>query len=431
MTPALSAAHVVLAQKGWQALAGLVTVALVTRFLSPEEQGLYYAIGSLMSSFLVLDLGLSGLLVQVSARMFAGLSFAANGQVQPAGPDKQAFLQMLAWCRRWYARAAWIALLLIPIGYGYFTAASDSASTGAWQGPWLVVVVCAALSMSALPLQAVVEGAGRVSEVYLVRLAHYVFGALMAWALLAAGWGLYAPAAAPLLVALATHVWVRSRYKSLTQEAQLTQGNFSEREALWPLQKRVALTWAASYAFLNAPTLVAFYFLDAATAGRIGLSMVVANLLGSMCASWLIAKVPRITQDTAMGAHAQSRAVFALEFKRAMGWMLVCYGMLSLLAWGIADWPIAQRFLGPLDMLVMSAAFMVFHAISMLGVYFRAQSQERLALPLAIGTALGTGLACLLAPHFGSLGVVLAFLGAFVLVALPAMSNAWRASLKE
>jgi hypothetical protein len=428
VTSLFSAAHIVLLQKAWQALAGLVTVALVTRFLSPAEQGYYYAIGSLVSSFLVLDLGLSGLLVQVSARMSAGLSLGVKGALAPEGLERQRFLQMLAWCRRWYTRAGLLTLLLFPLGYAYFSAAEKGAPSGVWQLPWLVVVLCAAASMTAMPLQALVEGAGRVAEVYLVRLGHYAAGSLLAWGLLVAGLGVYAPAMAPLAVTALTFLWVHVRYPRLLEPTGQAGEPFPWREQLWPLQKRVALTWAANYAFLNAPTLVAFYFIDPASAGRLGLSMVVANLLGSMCASWLIAKTPLITQLAASGERSQARATFAREFFRALVLMAGAYAAMVLVVWGGAAWEVMHRFLPPSELLVLAGAFLVFHGMGMLAIHFRALGQERLALPMAVATAVGVLLAGLLAQPLGLLGICGAIFLSLLLVCVPMMGVSWRGS---
>ena len=64
---------------------------------------------------------------------------------------------------------------------------------------------------------------------------------------------------APLAVAAMTFLWVRARYPRLLQPSAQGAEPFPWREQLWPLQKRVAVTWAANYAFLNAPTLLVEY----------------------------------------------------------------------------------------------------------------------------------------------------------------------------
>jgi len=419
-----SPAHIVLLQKGWQALSGFVTALLVAYFLSPEEQGYYYAIGSLLSGYILLDLGLSGLLVQISARMFPGLELRAGGQLAPPGAARSSFLAMVGWSRRWYAKASLLALLLIPIGFVYFSFAKTGLQDINWQWPWVLVVIAVALSMPVYPLISVIEGTGRIAEVYLVRLAHYGLGALLAWTLLASDLGLYAPAMAPLAVALTAFAWLRLHHCALLDDAESRTG-FSWRDQVWPLQKRVALSWLASYAFLNTPTLIVFYFSDAVSAGQLGLSIIIANILGSLCASWLIAKVPRITHLAAQGHGEDSKRLFLSEFRKAVLLMLVAYGAGIAAVWSIGGTSIANRILPHFELTLLFGVFMVFHGVSMLAVYFRANNQEPMALTVTLSTLASVLLACFLATDYGVLGVLNSFLAIYGGVCVIAMYLAW------
>lgn len=421
----LTPAHIVLLQKGWQAGSGFMTALLVTCFLSPAEQGYYYAIGSLLSGYVLLDLGLSPLLVQISARMFPGLTIGAGGHVTPLGETRSAFLGLAAWSLRWYGRASLLALLLLPIGYLYFSLATVGLEDIDWQWPWLLAVVAIALSLSAYPALAILEGTGRVSEVYLLRLIHYAIGAVLAWALLANGLGLYSPAMAPVAVATVTFVWLRFRYRDLFAVAERGQG-FSWREEVWPLQKRVALTWFSSYTFLNWPTLAVFYFLDAVSAGRLGLSIVVANIVGSLCASSLIAKVPRLTHLVVEGRAAESRCLFGVEFRKAFLMMCAAYAVCLVTLILLKGVPIASRLLVPFDLALLFGVFLMFHSLSMLAVHFRARGREMLAIPMLIATLVSVPISCALAGAYGIVGVIGSFLAAYGLICVPLMARAWR-----
>ncbi len=421
-----SAAYVVLGQKAWQALAGVITALLVTRFLSLEQQGFYFAIGSLLSAFLLIDLGLSGLLVQLSARMFPGLAFDGRGGLHPEGTTKRQFVEMLGWCRRWYGRASILALGLLPLGYLYFSSAVVGAGSVRWQFPWAVAVVCAAFSLAVLPAQSVVEGSGRVAEVYGVRLAHYTVGAASGWFLLASGHGLLAPAMAPLAVAGVTSAWVALRYRGLLADLRSDSDRFPWRQQVWPLQKRVAISWVSNYVFLNLPTLLVFYFVEAGAAGRLGLSIAVGNLLGSMCASWLIAKVPQITQMAAQGQRVESRVLFLREFKRACWLMAAGYALFVLLVIAGSGLSIVERLLTPSELAVLFAVFVVFHSVAIMSAYFRAIAREAMAAPLLQATLLALILALWTVQGYGVTGVLGSFLAGYVCVCVPAMVLAWR-----
>jgi hypothetical protein len=53
--------------RGWGSLAGLITVALIARFLSPAEQGYYYTFGSLLALQIVFELGFSFVILQMAS----------------------------------------------------------------------------------------------------------------------------------------------------------------------------------------------------------------------------------------------------------------------------------------------------------------------------------------------------------------------------
>jgi hypothetical protein len=421
----LAPAHIVFLQKGWQAFSGFITALLAAHFLSPEEQGYYYVFGSLLSGYVLLDLGLSGLLVQISARMFLGLELRAGGQLAPPGVARSSFLTMVAWSRRWYAKTSLLTLLLIPIGFVYFSYAKTGVQGIGWQWPWVLIVIASVLSVSTYSTLSIIEGTGRVAEVYWVRLGHYALGALMAWALLVGGKGLYAPAMPPLAIALTTVLWFRLRYRGLLEDASQNHG-FSWRDEVWPLQKRVALFWLASYIFLNAPTLVVFYFSDAVSAGQLGLTSVIANILGSLCASWLIAKVPHITNLVSLGRDADSKSLFSKGFVKALLLMTLGYVAAVLAVILAGHLSIAQRLLPPLETALLFAMFAIFHSIGMLSVHFRARGREVLAYPLLIATSLALTVSCLIAPGWGTIGVIMAYLFAYALICIPAMILGWK-----
>ena len=60
--------------RGWASVAGLVTVALIARFLSPSEQGYYYTFGSLIALQIVFELGFSFVILQMASHERAHLA---------------------------------------------------------------------------------------------------------------------------------------------------------------------------------------------------------------------------------------------------------------------------------------------------------------------------------------------------------------------
>ncbi len=67
--------------RGWASLAGLVTVALIARFLSPAEQGYYYTFGSLIALQIVFELGFSFVILQMASHERAHLTLSPRRSI--------------------------------------------------------------------------------------------------------------------------------------------------------------------------------------------------------------------------------------------------------------------------------------------------------------------------------------------------------------
>jgi hypothetical protein len=331
---------------------------------------------------------------------------------------------MLDWSRTWFARLGMLTLLLFPLGYAYFSFARPGLDSRSWAGPLALVTLSVAASMPSYPLLSVVEGSDRVAEAYLVRLVCYVIGACLAWGLLVAGHGLFAPAMAPLATAVVVQVWARLRYPALVWHGDLPA--FPWREQVLPLQRKVALSCVASYLFLNAPTLIVFYLSDAVSAGRLGLSMVIANVVGALSASWLSAKLARIAQLVVTEGTAAARAVFASAFRLALLLMAAAYALTFAVLWLVREVPLAQRLLAPSDIALLFFVFSMFHTAGMVGVYFRARGEEFIASPLIIATGLAVLSSAFFASEHGVQGVLRSFAIMYVPVTIIAGSLSWR-----
>jgi len=410
-------AHIVALQKTIQAGTGFITAILVTIFLSPEEQGYFFTMGSLLSSYTLLDLGLSSLLIQVSARYFSGLEWGKNGEVSPANIQKSNFLALVHWTVRWYTFAGFATLILAPIGYAYFYFAKTTDHV-AWQLPWAAIVLSIAISMPGIGFLAILEGTGRIKATYALRIAHYILGALMAWTLLLSGKGLFAQAMAPVAIAVVVFYWVKTQYGLLIKACLHEESSFSWKRDLWPQHKRVAITWFSNYLFLHIPTPVVFYFVGAKAAGQMGLSMTVANVLGAISMSWVTAITPRLTTLVAQGKLVEGRALFRRGLLIALLLLLLGSIFFVGLAMLVQGNNFAVRILSPSHLALLFLVFIGFHTLNALSIYFRAFKQEPFAVPNLLTTVTIFIGSCLMAQNYGVTGVIGIMASAYLILSI-------------
>ncbi len=394
----------VLAQRTWQAAAGVITLAFVTHFLSPIEQGYFYTLASIAALYMALDMGLSAMLVQFSAREFMGLSWGAAGAVEGAAPSR--FLTLVRLSLRWYGVAALLFLLIYPAGVAFL--ANGHGNLGYdWRGPWALLVGATAAGFVLLPALALTEGSGGVVEAYAIRLVQGLMGSVAAWAVLVMGGGLYAVAMMPLVSALVAGIWLFARRRRMVVQAfREKMGNFHWGVEVWPLQWRIGASWLAGYALVLMHVPLLFRTQGPIVAGQMGVTMTVANMLSLLALSWMTARIPAMTRavstkDWAHLDHVYWRAFRTSCLAFAVGAILFFIMRLAL------EWtPYGARFLPVVETAGLLLAMGLYHVSGLFAAYLRAHLREPFLWPSLIGALLTAAAAIWAAPHWGSAGIV-------------------------
>jgi hypothetical protein len=399
-----SGSHMVLAQRCWQAGSGVATLAFVAHFLSPVEQGYFYTLASIAALYMVLDMGLSAVLVQFAAREFIGLSWGQGGRVE--GGDPARFLMLVRLSLHWYGVAALIFLFMYPVG-AMFLATGHGDLGYDWRGPWALLVCATAAGFVFLPALALTEGTGNVAEVYTIRLIQGVIGATAAWAVLAMGGGLYAVAMMPAAGAVVVGIWLFLRRRhTIIQAFQESTGNFHWGIEVWPLQWRIGASWLAGYALVLMHVPLLFRTQGPTVAGQMGVTMTVANMLSLLALSWMTARIPVMARAVSTRDWEQLDSVFWRAFRiscLAFAGGAVLFTVVRLvLVWT----PYGERFLSLPETAGLLLAMGFYHVAGLFAAYLRAYLREPFLWPSLSG-ALLTAIACIaVAPRWGAAGIV-------------------------
>src|SRR5271155_2565216 len=107
--------------RGWSSVAGLMTVALIARFLSPAEQGYYYTFGSLVALQIVFELGFSFVILQMASHERAYLTISPDYVISGDPIAHARLASVFQKTLRWYSIAAVLmAAILTPAGWHFF-----------------------------------------------------------------------------------------------------------------------------------------------------------------------------------------------------------------------------------------------------------------------------------------------------------------------
>lgn len=409
---------VVALQKITQAFTGLGTALMVSHFLSPEEQGYFYTMGSLLSSYIIFDLGLSSYLLQRSAQLSTGLTINRFDKITPNGEQCDQFLAFTHWVFKWYRNAGIVALLiLLPIGLWTLGQNADDLLHSPWFWPWILIVGVIALHMPTIGFMAILEGTGAIRETYTLKIIHYAIGALLAWGFITNGRGLYAQAFPMLATALVCYGWFFYKYtKTLNWHVPHQQ---DITQLTLPHIKHTASNWLFNYTFINTPVILSFVSGNIIFSGQLGLSITIANVGGAIAMSAVTSKLPGIIRQIEENKAEQALSTYISAIKSYGILYFVGSAVLILIIYLLNDFDISSRLLGPLDMSLLLFAFAGYHIATACTGFIRANGSNELTAPTVILTLLAIPLS-LAMHHFGSTGILISLCW----ISLPLVLNA-------
>lgn len=420
--------RLILGQRLWQGAAGLVTVLFVARFLTAEEQGWYYTFVSVAALYSVFDMGLSAAVTQTAAHMFSSLRWRPHGDVE--GPAAGRFTALLSRAARVYLLFALaFAAIVAAAGIACFGAKADEgAATMFWSGPWLTLVFATAANMLSLPLLSAVEGSGRISEVYGVRLLQGVAGSATCWAIIAGGGSLWAPAAIPGMALVVAILWLVVRRPRMLRAAlaRPSAGDFDWRREIWPLQWRIGVSWIAVYLMSQLATPILFYYQDAVVAGQMGLSLTIAHMAGLLSQSALARTVAPMSQAVAHRRWDEFAAVFSKGLRQFLAIFALGAVGIGIAYAAVMQTPYANRVLPP-EQLSLLLGFTFFYQLNAaFAAHLRAFRREPLAWISALGAVLVIVGSIAVAPIASALGVALVMLAVQGCIVFPLSFLTWR-----
>lgn len=412
--------------RSWSMLAGGATALLIPAFLSPSYQGYYYTFNAVLATQIFFELGLNHVLIQLTSHSAAHLQRDVEGNLTGDLRWMMALLSLLTLSKKWNAIMATLFFLVLLVGGNLFFENKGSLPSNEWQAIWVVLTSATALNLAMSARLAICEGLGEVGQVATLRLRQSMTGYLLLWILLLTGHGLWAATALPIVSALMTAWWlsrhsITSKLKRAVRIAPSpVNGGYTWRKDVFPLQWKIALSWASGYFIFNFLTPVVFAYQGEVEAGRLGLAMTIFSAISTIGVSWISAKVPAFAAHI---ARHERRALNTLFDRQAVRSTVVT--SVSVVVFIIASQVIGSYFpkiierLPPLFALLMLAAVTVGNSIVFaMATYMRAHKEEPLLIQSVVTAALIGGGVYWMA-NVGLMAIVAVYAAITLLVALP------------
>lgn len=406
-------AYTVLA-RGWTAAAGAATVILIAQFLTRREQGYYYTFSSLVAMQIVFELGFSFVILQLAAHESAHLTIHRDGRVEGDPVAYGRYASILQKAVRWYSVAAVLmGLTLVGAGWKFFATHEGPGPAIHWRIPWICTVIASSLTFWMDPVFSFLDGSGKVSQVATLRFSQAMLGSILGWGALIGHHGLFSPAMI-IFGQAGAGVWFLSRYRKLLLPLlrfKIGEHKISWGTEIWPFQWRMAATWASSYVTLQIFNPVLFAFRGPIEAGRMGMSLNIANAAGAIALSWMTTKAAPFG---ALAANRRFEELDRLFFRTLRQSTVILLAMDSLLIGALLIIekfvPVfSGRILGMpvFSLIVLTAVFQ--HVGAGEASYLRAHKREPLVYYWIVIAALSAATTVLTGKYWGAAGITLGY----------------------
>src|SRR5579864_3973146 len=394
----------------WSSSAGLVTVLLIARFLSPAEQGYYYTFGSLVAIQMIFELGFSYVILQLASHERALLSIAPDYEITGDPVAHARLASVIQKSVRWYSVAAvLLAATLIPVGFHFFSAHPQAGLTVSWRLPWCFAALMAAINFQIDPLLSFLEGCGYVPEIARLRFLQSVAGSLLAWCALASHHGLFAPSMMLFGMASGALVWLARKRKLVLGLLRYQTGSDRIRwnEEVWPFQWRIAVSWFCGYFIFWLFNPVLFAFRGPVEAGRMGMSLSLINAIQNIAVSWVSTKSAPFGTLIARKEYKQLDHTFFQAIRQAfavsLGGALTAW--LGCMYLNFQHLRFAQRLLDPLSLGLLLLYMMVNVIVFSESFYLRAHKQEVFFINSVVGAVTVTAFTLFFGWYYGARGI--------------------------
>lgn len=278
-----------------QGAGGFLTLFLISKFMTQEEQGFYYTFASVLGIQVFFELGLSSILVQFVAHEMANIQIVGNTF---RGEQKHIsrLASILHFSLKWYAIFALLLVLTLIFGGGYFFYRNTmNIEHIQWKTPWLIVAFFAGSNLLLSPIMAILQGMHKVKEMAQLALIQQIIVMSISWLSLLLGAKLYVVAINAMVgFIVLVSLYLRGDYAKILYSLW-RQPIFSKIDywkEIFPLQWKIALSWASGYFIFQAFTPIVFTFYGPIVAGKIGITLAILNMILHLVINWSTTKVP-------------------------------------------------------------------------------------------------------------------------------------------
>lgn len=414
--------------RGWQLVAGAVSVVLISWFFSRELQGYYYTFWSLLALQTFFELGMYLVIISAASHEWSRLQLDERGEIHG---DATAFSRLVGlgrWIALWYGVLAMLFTVVVGLAGALFFSLKP-ADEIAWFRPWTVLVLLSGGLLWTLPWNALLEGCDQVAAVNRFRVWQAVVANVTVWVAISQGAGLWAAVATAAVRLAAELFFLGWQYRRFFRPfwRRAAGPGIDWRTDIWPMQWRIAISGTFSYFEFFLFTPVLFYYHGPIIAGQMGMTWTLITALQGAALAWVQARAPRFGMLVARQDYRELDRVYF----RLTGISLAALALGGAAAWAFVGglyWSelwLADRLLPPTATALFLLATVLYQAPRCQDFYLRAHKREPLWWLNALSSTLIGLLVWLCGARYGASGAATGYLLAVSVFILPSKTWLW------
>jgi len=298
-----------LSSRAFSYLSYPITLTMIIKFLSPEQQGYYYTFLTLLGLSMFLELGLGIILTNFASHEFSNLKWDKNNNLIGNSLSLGRSYSLIQRTIFWFISLA-ILFFILMVGVGIFFFGEFSLDNSIFLS-WVLFLIVFSPGLIISPLLSILQGFQKIKEVQFVIFLQVFFSILFFWIALLYDLGLNALVVQFLVQNIISFLYLLIKYPSLIIKSLSSSNNlFSWRQEVLPLQIKTGFTWLVSYLGLNLLVPFSFKIFGPVIAGQLGMSFKISEIVSIICLAWVNTRVPEMGQIIAKNNIKQFNKLF-------------------------------------------------------------------------------------------------------------------------
>jgi O-antigen/teichoic acid export membrane protein len=356
-------------------LKGPISIYFLIRYLTPQDQGLWYTFGSLSALTVFAELGFTTIITQFVSHEYAKLK-EEDGILHGDLMLMDRIVGLVRFSVRFYIIVIPIAIIiLITVGYFYFKTESLLVFLA-----WMFFSIIGGLNLLINLFQSIYQGLDKVKKMQINALILTITTSVFNWIMLMMHLKIWALVIGNFLGVIITAILLYKAAPKFWHQmvSYKVQSKFNFFKETIPLQGRYAISWICGYFIFNLYVPATYKYIGQSQAGRLGITMSILTMITAISNNWLTTKIPKLNIYVSERKYDHLSKLFRSSFiQSVIVQIIISVGFVICLALAEIIFPILEtRFLNIYITIPLLLTQLALTIISSLAVFLRAHKEE-------------------------------------------------------